>query len=178
MIVEVDDRILVQAACDGDLDAFETLVRRHRGAMYRVALRMLGSDADAQDATQDAFVRAWRSLRRFRGESAVGTWLYRIVTRRCLDVIAARRPTEELPELQLAGGEQPDEALERREGLRAVTRAVAALPGEQRAALVLREFEGLSYQQVAEVLGTTVPAVKGRIHRARLGVLRQAAASA
>lgn len=175
MILQVNDRILLQAAQDGDLDAFEALVRRHQAAVYRVAFRMLRSEVDAQDATQDTFVRAWRGLARFRRESAVSTWLYRIVTRRCLDVIAARRPTEDL-QIELDAGVDPADTAEQRERLRAVTRAIAGLPGEQRAALVLREFEGLSYDQVADVLNTSVPAVKGRIHRARLAVLEQTTA--
>lgn len=176
MILQVDDRILLQAAQDGDPDAFEALVRRHQAAVYRVALRMLGSEADAQDATQESFVRAWRGLERFRRESAVSTWLYRIVTRRCLDAIAARQPTEDLHQIELDAGVDPADTAEQRERLRAVTRAIAGLPGEQRAALVLREFEGLSYDQLADVLNTSVPAVKGRIHRARLAVLKQTTA--
>lgn len=169
----VDDRILLSAARDGDLDAFEALVRRHQPAVYRVALRMLGADADAQDATQETFVRAWRGLRRFRGDSAVSTWLYRIVTRRCLDLIAARRPTRELEQAELYANDDPAQTAEQRARLRGVTRAIAGLPGEQRAALVLREFEGLSYEEIAEALHTTVAAVKGRIHRARVAVLTQ-----
>jgi RNA polymerase sigma-70 factor (ECF subfamily) len=175
VILRIDDRILLQAAQDGDLDAFETLVHRHQAAVYRVALRMLGSKADAQDATQETFVRAWRGLKRFRRESAVSTWLYRIVTRHCLDLIAARRPTEAL-QIELAAGVDPADTAEQRERLRAVTRAIAGLPDEQRAALVLREFEGLSYDQVADVLNTSVPAIKGRIHRARLAVLKDTTA--
>jgi len=173
---QVDDAILVQAAQDGDIGAFEAIVRRHQAGVYRVALRMLGSRADAQDVTQDTFIRAWRSLARFRGDSAVTTWLYRIVTRRCLDVIAARRTTEHLDEDRQWSATDPSESAEQRERLQAVTRAIATLPAEQRAALVLREFESLSYQEVADVLGTTVPAVKGRIHRARIAVLNRTAA--
>lgn len=172
-MAQVDDRILLQAAKDGDVDAFAVLVRRHQGAVYRIALRMLGSEADAQDAAQETFVRAWRALGRFRHDSAVSTWLYRIVTRRCLDLIAARRPAVALDGGELAAGGDPAETAERRERLRAVTRAIAALPGDQRAALVLREFEGLSYEEVAHVLSISVGAVKSRIHRARLGVLKQ-----
>ena len=173
MSEQVDDRILLHAARDGDLDAFELLVRRHQPAIYSVALRMLVSEADAQDATQETFVRAWRGLRGFRGESAVSTWLYRIVTRRCLDLIAARRPTQELGQIEPDTGDDPARTAEQHERLRAVTRAIADLPGEQRAALVLREFEGLSYDQIAEVLRISVAAVKGRIHRARVAVLTQ-----
>ena len=173
---QVEDAILVRAAQDGDIDAFEAIVRRHQAAVYRVARRILGSPADAQDVTQDTFVRAWRNLGRFRSDSTVSTWLYRIVTRRCLDVIATRRPTEHLDEDLQTSSTDPSENAEQRDRLRAVTRAIAMLPAEQRAALVLREFEALSYQEVADVLGTTVPAVKGRIHRARIAVLNQTAA--
>ena len=170
---QVDDAFLLAAAQDGDVDAFEALVRRHQAAVFRVALRMLGSRADAQDATQETFVRAWRALPAFRRQSAVSTWLYRIVTRRCLDLITSRRLTAGLDELDFASDSDPVQATEERERLRAVTRAIAALPGEQRAALVLREFEGLAYQEVADVLGTSLAAVKGRIHRARLAVIEQ-----
>jgi RNA polymerase sigma-70 factor (ECF subfamily) len=176
MVVRVADRVLVDAARAGDVDAFEVLVRRHEGRVYRVALRLLGSDADAQDATQETFVRAWRGLGRFRGESAVSTWLYRIVTNRCLNVVAARRPVEGLdPELPSVGGD-PAEFAERRERFAVVARQVASLPPDQRAVLVLRDFEGLSYEEVAAALKVSVAAVKGRIHRARLSVLRETAA--
>ena len=173
MIARVDDRILLQAARDGDLDAFAAIVRRHHAAVYRVALRMLGSDADAQDAAQETFVRAWRGLGSFRGESAVSTWLYRIVTRRCLDLIARRRTTEQLGEVEVAAHDDPAERTEQRERLQAVLRAISRLPGDQRAALVLREFEGLAYEQVAEALDISLSAVKGRLHRARLSVLEE-----
>jgi RNA polymerase sigma-70 factor (ECF subfamily) len=176
MVFHVDDRVLVEAAQAGDLDAFEALVRRHQAAVYRVALRMLGSSADADDVTQDTFLRAWRALSRYRGDSALTTWLYRIVTRRCLDVIGHRRPTMAIEDDHRDERGDPAAAVEQRERLRAVARQIQALPADQRAALVLREFEGLSYEEVAGVLETTVPAIKGRIHRARLTVLKETAA--
>jgi RNA polymerase sigma-70 factor (ECF subfamily) len=169
----VEDSILVRAAQDGDVDAFEELVRRYQSRIYRVALRMLGSRADAQDAVQETFVRAWQALPRFRHESAPSTWLYRIVTRRALDKIARRRTTGTLDEVDLEAGPDPVQATEQQERLRAVRKAIANLPPEQRAALVLREFEGLSYQEVAHVLGAGVPAIKTRIHRARLTIIQQ-----
>jgi RNA polymerase sigma-70 factor (ECF subfamily) len=175
VVVEIDDGFLVEAARAGDVEAFAALVRRYEGPVYRVALRMLGSEADAQDAAQEAFVRAWRGLGRFRRESAVSTWLYRIVTRRCLDLLAARRDTQPLEAAPAELGGDPAEAAERRERLRAVTGAIGRLPAEQRAALVLREFEGLPYDAIAEVLDTTLPTVKGRIHRARLNVIKETA---
>ena len=172
MVAQVDERILLAAARDGDLEAFETLVRRHQDAVYRVALRMLSSEADAEDVVQETFIRAWRSLARFRGDSAFGTRLFRIATRRCLDLVAARRPSDELRDHRVEAPGGVHEDAEQRDRLDAVMRAIAALPPDQRAALVLREFEGLPYEQVAEVLDTTVAAVKGRIHRARLAVIR------
>jgi RNA polymerase sigma-70 factor, ECF subfamily len=176
VVAQVDDRVLVDAAQAGDPDAYETLVRRYQAGVYRIALRLLQSRADADDVTQETFVRAWRSLSRFRGDSAFSTWLYRIVTRRCFDLLGARRPTEALSDDHLDAGADPAATVEQRERLHAVARHIAALPPDQRAALVLREFEGLSYQDVADVLDTSVPAIKGRIHRARLTILRETAA--
>jgi RNA polymerase sigma-70 factor (ECF subfamily) len=173
---QLDDTILVRAAQTGDVDAFEELVRRHQASVYRVALRILGSSADAQDAVQETFIRAWRALPHFRHDSTISTWLYRIATRRALHRIAARRTTETLDEVELQAGLDPADSAERRERLRAVTRAIANLPPEQRAALVLREFEGLSYQEVADILGAGLPAIKTRIHRARLTVIQQTSA--
>lgn len=173
---QLDDTILVRAAQTGDVEAFEELVRSHQASVYRVALRILGSRADAQDAVQETFIRAWRALPHFRHDSAISTWLYRIATRQALHRIAARRTTETLDEVELEAGPDPAESAERRERLRAVTHAIANLPPEQRAALVLREFEGLSYQEVADILGAGLPAIKTRIHRARLTVIRQTSA--
>lgn len=172
-MVRVRDELLVGAARAGDVDAFEALVRRYQLPMYRVALRMLASEADAEDATQEAFVLAWQNVARFRGESAYSTWLYRIVTNHCLNVRASRRPSGPLEDPMLVEGGDPIEVAERRQRFSAISQAVRALPGEQRAALVLREFEGLSYAEIAHVLGITVAAVKGRIHRARLGVIKE-----
>jgi RNA polymerase sigma-70 factor, ECF subfamily len=174
-VVQVDDRILVGVAQAGDLDAFEMLVRRYQAPVYRIALRLLGSSADADDVTQDTFLRAWRSLARFRGDSTFATWLYRIATRRCFDLLAAPR-TEILDEDYLGPSVDPASTIEQRERLRAITQQIQALPPDQRAALVLREFEGLPYEQIANVLETTVPAVKGRIHRARLALLKETTA--
>ncbi len=109
---QVEDSILVRAAQNGDVDAFEELVRRYQTSIYRVALRMLGSRADAQDAVQETFVRAWRALPRFRHDSAISTWLYRIVTRRALDKIATRRSTGTLDEVEVEAGPDPAQAAE------------------------------------------------------------------
>jgi len=164
----------VDAARAGDLDAFEVLVHRHQAPVYRVALRMLGTAADAEDVAQETFVQAWRSLARFHGNSAFATWLYRIATNRSLDVLAKRRPSEDLDDLQGDSSLDPAAIYAQRERTAGVLDVVQALPPDQRAPLVLREFEGLSYEEIGAVLGISLAAVKGRIHRARLTLIARA----
>ena len=177
MVAVVDDEVLLGAARAGDEEAFSELVRRHQARVYRVALRMLGSDADAQDASQDTFVSAWRALPRFRGDSSVSTWLYRIATNRCLNRLASRRPDAPVDAGELwFDGHDPAVVVERRARLDAISLAVARLPDDRRAALVLRDYEGLSYDEIADVLRIGVGAVKSRIHRGRADVLKRTVA--
>jgi RNA polymerase sigma-70 factor (ECF subfamily) len=171
MVASPDDAQLVTRAQAGRLDAFEELVRRYRQPIYQVALRMLGDAADAEDATQDAFVQAWRNLAGFRADAAFSTWMYRIVINRCLNVLRARRRTEPLPVGREAPASRPDRIVEARWEVEDLKLAIARLSPEQRAPFVLRELEGRSYQEIAEVLELSVPAVKSRLHRARLEVL-------
>ena len=166
MVLQTSDRNLIEAAQVGDLLAFEALARRHETLVYRVALRMLNRPADAEDATQDVLLLAWQALPRFRSESSFLTWLYRLTTNRCLNVLRSRHPSEALAE-ELAGNQMTDLEVEHALRLEVVKAAVARLTAEQRAPFVLREFEGLSYAEIAEVLETTVPAIKSRLHRAR-----------
>lgn len=167
------DARLVRAARTGDVEAFELLVGRHADMTYRVALRMLANPADAEDAAQDALVRAWRGMRRFRGESTFATWLCRLVINRCLDARAARRDNVPLHDTHPAHGTGAAEVAESRARFAAVTRAIGALSTEQRGVLVLRELEGLSYEQTAAVLEISAGAVKGRLHRARVELAEQ-----
>jgi len=171
VVVETDDIQLVRAAQTGDLWAFEELVRRHETRVYRVALRLLGSPDEAEDAAQEAFVQVWQALPAFRGESSVSTWLYRIVTNRCLSLMEARRGYEPLSERYEAPTAGPQRATETHDALAALKKAVLHLTPEQRVPLVLRELEGRSYDEIAEILEISVPAVKGRLHRARLEVV-------
>jgi RNA polymerase sigma-70 factor, ECF subfamily len=170
-MVAPTDADLVSRAQAGRLDAFEELVRRHRLGAYRVALRMLGDDSDAEDATQDAFVQAWRKLDGFRADAAFSTWMYRIVTNRCLNMLRARRRTEPLPTDREAPASRPDRIAEGRWQVEDLQRAIGRLTPEQRAPLVLRELEGLSYEEIATALELSIPAVKSRLHRARLELL-------
>ena len=170
-MVAPTDADLVSRAQAGRLDAFEELVRRHRLGTFRVALRMLGDESDAEDATQDAFVQAWRNLDGFRADAAFSTWMYRIVTNRCLNMLRSRRRTEPLSDDREAPASRPDRIAEGRWQLQDLTRAIVRLTPEQRAPLVLRELQGCSYEEIAEVLGLSISAVKSRLHRARLELL-------
>jgi len=170
-MVAPTDADLVSRAQAGQLDAFEELVRRHRLATYRVALRMLGDASDAEDATQDAFVQAWRNLGGFRADAAFPTWMYRIVTNRCLNMLRARRRTEPLPDDREAPASRPDRIAEARWQVQDLKLAILRLTPEQRAPLVLRELQGCSYEEIAEALDVSISAVKSRLHRARLELL-------
>lgn len=176
--VSVENRALVARASRGDVEAFSTLVREHSGLVHRVALRVLGAE-DAQDASQEVWIRVWANIKTFRGESAFSTWLYRIAMNTCLGALRKRR-TRELQELgeetaslpSTAGCDSdPEEAAlgaERRNEIWAALRHVRA---EHGAALVLRHMEGLSYAEVAEVLGIPVGTAKGWTSRGRTAML-------
>jgi RNA polymerase sigma-70 factor, ECF subfamily len=180
---------LLQAARGGDDEAFGRLVEPHRGELHAHCYRMLGSLHDADDALQDALLRAWKGLARFEGRSSLRTWLYTIATNACLEVIR-RRPKRLLP-LDYQSPADPDAPFERavtedvwvepypdaaltyeqREGVElALVAAMQHLPATQRAVLILREVLGFSAAEVAEVLDTTVPSVNSALQRARAAV--------
>lgn len=163
----VEDALLVQQAQRGDLRAFEQLVRRHTPAVYRIAWRLLGQRADAEDVVQETWLAAWRHLPGFRGDAALSTWLYRLTTNQALN--ARRRPPPSMPLAETAAVCGSAEEGAQQSGRQAAVRAaVLRLPPTQRAPLVLREFEGLRYDEIAAMLEISVPAVKSRLHRARL----------
>lgn len=168
-----DDRALVRRARDGDVEAFEGLVRRHAPLVYGLSLRLLGSAEDAQDATQDAFLRAWRSLPGFRGGSTFRTWIYRIAANRCLNQLERQPRTEPLPDVDVmtASGPGPERITQARAEIVELFRVMAMLTPEQRAVLVLRELEHCSHDEVAAILGISVGSVKSRLHRARVAVM-------
>jgi RNA polymerase sigma-70 factor (ECF subfamily) len=170
------DRELVARARAGDLDAFAELVRRHETRVRGVLARLLDDDRDVDEALQDTFVQAWRSLDRFREESALFTWLYRIATNEALMRLRRRRPpVTELDEAAEAEVVRPREdsveaAASSAELRDVLLESVRRLPLEYRAPLVLRDLEGLSNQEVADALGLSLAAAKSRIHRARMQV--------
>ena len=193
----LDERELIGRARRGDEGAYRALVERYRGELHAHAYRMLGSVHDAEDAMQDALLRAWRGLPRFDGRSALKSWLYRIVTNTCLDLIK-KRPKKVLPidhgppgdahdgpgvpltesiwiepypdeQLGLADGRAAPEArYEQRESVElAFVAALQHLPARQRAVLILREVLGYSASEVADTLETSAPAVNSALQRAR-----------
>jgi RNA polymerase sigma-70 factor, ECF subfamily len=165
----VGDAYLVARAQEGYVDAYELLVQRHSAMAYRVALRLTGNHHDAQDVAQEALIAAWENLDRFQRGSAFSTWLYQIVTRRALNKVTRGRPASSLdllPDLADPVGE-PAVQVERNLAADAVTDALLALPFPQRAVIVLHHFEGLPYAEVAAVTGSTEPAVRSHLFRAR-----------
>jgi RNA polymerase sigma-70 factor (ECF subfamily) len=169
---------VVARASRGDVAAFSVLVREHSGLVHRVALHVLGAE-DAQDASQEVWIRVWANIKNFRGESAFSTWLYRITMNTCLGALRKKRTRETrelheetayLPEIP-GSTSNPEEAalgLERRNEIWVALRHVRA---EHRVALVLRHMEGLSYGEVAEVLGVPVGTAKGWASRGRAAML-------
>ena len=170
-----DDADLVRAAQGGDVEAFAELVRRHERRLRLVLVRVLGDDRDAEEATQDAFVQAWRHLDRYRGDAAVFTWLYRIGVNEALARKRRKRlVTTELTESEAESSShapretQPEAGAEMAETRAHVERALAALPEDYREAVVLRDLVGLSNEEVADALGLSLAAAKSRIHRGRM----------
>jgi len=163
----------------GDVNAFEELVLAYEKNVYNLALRMTGNQEDAADMAQEAFIKAFNSLENFRGDSKFSVWLYRIVSNVCLDFLRKRnrRPTVSLSveddggddvQLDLPDESQsPDVILQQKMTREAVRRGLELLPEEHRQILLLREIQGLSYDEIAQVLGLEAGTVKSRIFRAR-----------
>ncbi|MFG3283346.1 RNA polymerase sigma factor [Streptomyces sp. NPDC048111] len=174
---EADDDLLTIRAAEGDEDAFATLVRLHAPALVRLATRLLGEQNEAEDAVQEAFINAWRRLPEFRGQSTFGTWLYRIVTNRCLNVLRSRRPQAPLEAAAEVAAPEHTVAPERfamgRAAVHDVQEALADLSAEQRTCWVLRELDGQSYEFIAHTVGISQQAVRARVFRARRQLTNQ-----
>jgi len=172
----LDDQHLVAQAQDGDRAAFEELVRRHADRLHAVVLRIAGSNHEAEEVTQEAFLRAWRGLHGFKGDAQFFTWLYRIgvneARRRAQRAPAPGVVTslEEHPFEPRDPGPGPAGAAEHHDLRLALEGAVRALDPEYRTPLVLRDIEGLSTADAAEIMGLNQAAFKSRLHRARLAV--------
>ncbi|WP_443056395.1 RNA polymerase sigma factor [Streptomyces sp. NBC_00667] len=171
---DLPDGLLTVRAGEGDEDAFAVLVRRHGGRLLALAQRLLGSPTDAEDAVQDAFISAWRQLPEFHQHASFGTWMYRIVTNRCLNMKRVRRPLslDTLPEPAAADpGSSPPRVAESEAAAAALSRALLELGPELRVCWVLRELHGLSYAEIAHVVGSSEQTVRGRLFRARRALM-------
>jgi RNA polymerase sigma-70 factor, ECF subfamily len=172
---------LVERCRAGDLAAFEELYKAHAGKLYSLAVRMLGNPADAEDLLQEIFLAAHRKLDGFRGESALGTWLYRLATNQCLDFLRSRASRSSQVTDTLDDGPGVYEPGRRGLAEQTVTkmdleRALARLPEGCRAAFVLHDVQGLEHREVAEALGIAEGTSKSQVHKARLklrALLRQ-----
>jgi len=173
----MDEQALIASARKGDVRAFNQLILLYQSMVYNLAYRILSDPDAAADATQDAFLSAFKSMRKFRGGS-FKAWLLRIVTNACYDQlrIKQRRPTSSLDDLPVEAdhtyylhdpAEQPDEFVERQELNCVIQTGISTLPVEQRMVLVLSDVQGLSYQEIAKTMGLSLGTVKSRLSRGR-----------
>lgn len=172
------DLDLVQRAQAGEREAFEQLVGRHADRLYAVVLRFCGDAHEAEEVTQEAFLRAWRSLDKFEGRSQFFTWIYRIGINEAKRRVERRRPTTSLDEsaIEIADSRpSPARAAEHHDLQRALEQAIRDLPPDYRLPLILRDIEGLSTSAAAEVMELEEAAFKSRLHRARM-IVREAVA--
>ena len=175
LFVDMNEEQLVAACLAGHREAFEIIVERHRRTVYQLCYRFVGNHEDASDLSQDVFVRAYKGLQRFRGQSSLGTWLYRIGVNVCLNRVSAKRPlTEPIDARPHVDERAPDAAGEllRAERAAEVRAAIARLPNKQRATVILRVYHELSHEEIAGILGSSVGAVKANFFHA-LGNLKR-----
>ena len=176
------DEELVARSIGGDSDSFNELVLRWERPIYALAYRTIGREEDARDVCQETFLRAFRALPGFRGQAKFSSWLYRIALNLCRDWIRRERrapivqPPEDVDVMELAAAAEPTESIEdliaRKDLSRAVERLMALLPEEQRTAIVLKEYHGLTFQEIAELVGCPLSTVKTRLYQG-LTVLRR-----
>ena len=171
--MRADDLELARRCREGDAAAFETLYRAHSGRLFGLLTRMTGSAHDAEDLLQDVFVHAHRKLASFRGESSLGTWLYRLAVNQCLDHLRGKqsrmaRATASLDEDEAPEPAAPAPALPAPIARIDLERAIAQLPEGCRAAFVLHDVQGLEHREVGEALGIAEGTSKSQVHKARL----------
>src|SRR5438477_6909063 len=176
------DEELVAKSIGGDADSFNELVLRWQRPIYALAYRTIGREDDARDVCQETFLRAFRALPGFRGQAKFSSWLYRIALNLCRDCVRRERrtpvvqPPEDVDLMDLVAAAEPAESIEdlvaRKDLSRAVERAMKKLPEEQRTAIILKEYHGLTFQEIAELVGCPLSTVKTRLYQG-LTVLRR-----
>ena len=177
-MTKIFENEIIRSVLKGNVNDFEKLVTAYEKNVYNIALRMVGDPEDAADMTQETFIKAYRALSGFRGDSKFSSWLYRIASNVCLDFLRSR---SRHPQISLSGADEddrtafelpdmsqnPEEQLMKKLSMEAVRRGLGQLPEQQRQILVLRELGGLSYAELAQTLGLEEGTVKSRIFRAR-----------
>lgn len=184
------EKRLVAALKKGDPGAFERMVRLHQDKVYGLCLRMLGNPAEAEDLAQEVFLTVFNAIARFRGESLLSTWIYRITRNHCLNRIKflkrrahdKRRPLDDLREADLAGQSlhgsmgsrvpRPDRLFEGRQMEAIIQEQIARLSPDHRELVVLRDVEQLSYDEIQQITGLAIGTIKSRLHRARMELAR------
>lgn len=165
--VRAEEREAIEACQRGEREAFDRLVERYQREVYRLCYRYVNNHEDANDMAQEAFLRAYKAMGKFRGDSSFSTWLYRIAVNTCLNFRAVRRPErEELPESLPDGRESAAAGVEREQRARVLREAVSRLPDRQRATLILKIYHDLTHEEVAGILGSTVGTVKANLFHA------------
>jgi RNA polymerase sigma-70 factor (ECF subfamily) len=174
-LAELSETALVEASVAGRHGAFDLIVERHRRSVYHLCYRFVGNHEDASDLSQDVFLRAFRGLRKFRGQSSLGTWLHRIAANVCLSRIGTKapltEPIEEERHIDTRSESQAERVIKEEQAAR-VRAAIAELPPKQRATLIMRMYHEMSHQEIAEALGSSVGAVKANFFHA-LGNLKK-----
>ena len=173
--MEFDERKMIERASGGDPEAFNRLMEQHERRMYAVALRMCANREDAQDCLQEAMLRVYRAIGSFKGESSFSTWVYRITMNTCLDELRRKknRQSSSLDDLLDEGWapaddrSSPEKHAMRAETARVLHETIRELPEDMRAAVVLRDIQGYSYEEIAKILDINVGTIKSRISRGR-----------
>lgn len=172
----MNDSEIIKRVLSGETEAYEHLVREHQNKVLGLCLGLLSDPVLAEDAAQEVFIKAYESLGRFRGESSFSTWIYRIAFHHCQDILRkrSRRPTESLDQLIECHGDgmerllsKPDDSSVRQDSSDMIEKVLSALPPDYRTILVLREVQGLSYQEISEAMDCSLDSVKARLRRAR-----------
>lgn len=177
-MTKAEEKAIIERVISGETDAFEALVLEYQTVVYNLALRMTANPADAEDCAQEAFVKAYRSLASFRGDASFSSWLYRLTTNTCLDLLRSRKRRGEVSltddsdetaaELDIPDeADTPETAAVRKETRETVRGALSKLPPDFRAILLLRELGGLSYEEIGQQMNLEAGTVKSRIFRAR-----------
>lgn len=177
--IHLNELELIQGLKNGEEPAFKFLVDTYQDRVYNTAMGILQNAEDAEDVAQEVFIKVFRSIHNFKGDSKLSTWIYRIATTGALDVLRSRKSKKRFgiiqrlfgegnePEFELPDFNHPGVSLDRKESAAKLFRAISELPENQRVAFTLHKLEDLSYQEISEVMSTSVPAVESLMHRAK-----------